>query len=114
MITATSGYDHEANRLQVHGDRATIELDPATAYQGDRLRVHTRGEQGGVREPELESSERQFLGMLDEFALAVREGREPRTAGGEEGLRDVQVMELIYESARTGRPVAVSPRPQAR
>ena len=113
VITATSGYDHEANRLQVHGDRASIELDPATSYQGDRLRVHTRGEQGGMREPQLESSEQQFLGMLDEFALAVRENREPRTAGGAEGLRDVQVMELIYEAARTGRPVAVPARAAA-
>jgi predicted dehydrogenase len=63
---------------------------------------------GGERVPSVGSAERQFTGMLDELALAVRENREPRTPGGM-GLQDVRVMEHIYEAARTGRPVAVAP-----
>ncbi len=105
VATCTSAYDHEANRVQVLGDAGSLELSPATSYQGNALRVRTRA---GERTPRLGSSEAQFTGMLDEFALAVREGRAPRTPG-EMGLADVRVMELIYEAARAGRPVAVPP-----
>ena len=105
VATCTSAYDHEANRVQVLGDAGSLELSPATSYLGDALRVQGRS---GERTPDAGPSEQQFLGMLDEFALAVRENREPRT-GGLEGLRDVHVMERIYEAAQSGRPVAVPP-----
>jgi len=105
VVTAASAYDHEANRIQVLGDSGALELSPATSYRGNELRVRTRGAE---RTPQLGSAEQQFLGMLDEFATAVRENREPRTPGAM-GLRDVHVMERIYEAARAGRPVAVPP-----
>jgi len=87
----------------VLGDQGSLELSPATGYTGNALRVTARG---GERRPQVGDSERQFTGMLDEFARAVRENREPRTPGAM-GLRDVHVMERIYEAARTGRPTAV-------
>ncbi len=103
VATCTSAYDHEANRIQLLGDTGAVELSPATAYTGIELRVRSRA---GERTPQVGSSEQQFTGMLDEFALAVREHRAPRTPG-EMGLQDVRLMELIYEAARTGRPTAV-------
>jgi glucose-fructose oxidoreductase len=103
VATCTSAYDHQANRIQLLGDQGALELSPATGYTGNELRVTGRA---GERRPPLGSSEEQFRGQLDEFALAVRENRAPRTPG-EMGLQDVRVMELIYEAARTGRPVPV-------
>jgi glucose-fructose oxidoreductase len=103
VATCTSAYDHQANRIQVLGDQGSLELSPATGYTGNELRVTARG---GERRPQVGDSERQFTGMLDEFARAVRDNREPRTPGAM-GLRDVHVMERIYEAARTGRPTVV-------
>lgn len=102
---ATSAYDYMANNLSVHGDKGSIELSPATSYQGNELRIENKA---GRQEPRLGESDEQFFGMLDEFALAVRENREPRTSG-REGLQDIRLMELIYEAARTGRTVPVPP-----
>lgn len=103
VATCTSAYDHQANRIQVLGEDGSLELSPATSYSGNALRID-RG--STTEERQLGPSEVQFLGMLDEFALAVRERREPRTSG-QEGLRDVRLMELIYEAARAGQPVTV-------
>jgi predicted dehydrogenase len=43
---------------------------------------------------------------LDAFADCIRRNREP-APNGTEGLRDVAVMEAIYQSAREGRPVKI-------
>jgi predicted dehydrogenase len=101
--TATSSFDYMANQISVHGDKGSIELSPATSYQGNELRIENKA---GRQEPKVGESDEQFFGMLDEFALAVRENREPRTSG-REGLQDIRLMELIYEAARTGRTVPV-------
>jgi glucose-fructose oxidoreductase len=103
VATAISSYEHSGNRIEAIGDAGSLELSPATSYEGNALRVRARG---GERTPPAGPSERQFVDMLDELALAVRENRDPRTPG-EMGLRDIVVMERIYEAARTGRAVAV-------
>jgi predicted dehydrogenase len=43
---------------------------------------------------------------LDAFADCIRHNREPGPNGAQ-GLRDVAVMEAIYQSAREGRPVSI-------
>jgi predicted dehydrogenase len=48
----------------------------------------------------------QFAGQLDHMAQCVLEDREP-TVPGEEGLRDLRIMEAIYRSAREGRTVTL-------
>ena len=45
---------------------------------------------------------------LDHMAECVPADRTPRTPG-EEGLQDHLLMEAIYESASTGRPVTLPP-----
>jgi predicted dehydrogenase len=45
-------------------------------------------------------------GMLRDFVAAVREGRDPEISG-EEGVREVAVVEAAYESVETGEPVPV-------
>ena len=44
----------------------------------------------------------QFAAEMDHFAECVADGREPLTPG-EMGLRDVRLMKLVYEAARTGK-----------
>jgi len=44
---------------------------------------------------------------LDAFADCIRRNREPGPSGAE-GLRDVAVIEAIYQSAREGRAVSIA------
>lgn len=47
------------------------------------------------------------LRKLDDFAQCILEGR-PTKVPGEEGLQDVRILQAIYESARTGKVVALA------
>jgi predicted dehydrogenase len=47
----------------------------------------------------------QFTAELDHLAGCILQGHTPRTPG-EEGLRDQLLMEAIYASAASGRPVS--------
>jgi predicted dehydrogenase len=46
----------------------------------------------------------QFAAEMDDFAICVRDGK-PTRVPGEEGLRDVRIIEALYKSAATGRDV---------
>lgn len=103
MASCTSAYDHVATkRMSVLGTDGALELDPATEYDGNRLviRRKARAEEVQIDGPS------QFAAELDHFAESVREKREPLYAGAI-GLRDVRIMQAIYESARTGKSVSV-------
>jgi len=92
----------ESKRIHVQGTDGELTLDPATDYYVRNLTV-TTGET--TREVTIPNPN-QFAAMLDEMALAVREGRAPATPGAE-GLRDVRILEAILEAAETGRAVAL-------
>lgn len=91
-------------RLQM--ETATIEMPNAYDYQGQRLVVGRRRDADKTQEELVLPRKNQFAAEIDHFAGCVRSGERPRTPG-EEGLRDQVLMEAIYESARSGRPVAV-------
>lgn len=104
--TFNSSYGYQNNkRLQVMGTEGTIELDPATEYYGNRLLLK---KEQAVEQREIRPTN-QFAAEMDHFAESILQDREPRTPG-EEGLRDVQIMQAIYQAARTGRPVEIPPK----
>jgi predicted dehydrogenase len=49
----------------------------------------------------------QFAAEMDDFAACVRDGK-PTRVPGEEGLRDVRIIDALYRSAATGRDVKLS------
>jgi predicted dehydrogenase len=77
-------------------------LDPAFNY--DVIRG-TRSDGKAIDFPPTD----QFAVEMDDFAQCILE-KKPSKVSGEEGLRDVKIMMAIYESARTGRPVELTPR----
>lgn len=98
-----SGYNHfDTKRMTIMGTSATLELDPATDYEGNRLFVRRKE---GTEEKKI-MGPTQFVGELDAFAESVKGDREP-PYGGTIGKRDVHILESIYEAARTGRAVRV-------
>ena len=93
----------ESSFLQVNGEKGWACLSPAFQYDLERRLF---GEIGG------RWFERKFK-VIDELALeidaladAVRRRREPEP-NGVQGMRDVAVMEAIYQSAREGRTVPI-------
>lgn len=98
--SASSYLVASANRMTVEGTDGEVTLDPATDYYVRTL-VHIRGDR---RTEIVVPQANQFARMLDEMALAAREDRPPKTPG-EEGLRDVRVMQAIYRAAEIGETV---------
>ncbi|MET0746228.1 MAG: Gfo/Idh/MocA family oxidoreductase [Microvirga sp.] len=89
-------------RIQVFGTKASLILDPATEYDKHQMMVRTEKDERRVMIPEAN----QFAAEMDHFSKAAMEDRDPRTPG-EEGLRDIRILQAIYESAREGRPVSL-------
>lgn len=98
-------------RIEIHGTKGTAIIT------GDKLTTWDVAQDSGEPAPiaSLSSSgasdpmaisvapvERQLLN----FGLACREGRPP-ACSGVDGLRALQVVQTIYESCRTGEPVAI-------
>ncbi|QJD95392.1 Gfo/Idh/MocA family oxidoreductase [Mucilaginibacter robiniae] len=79
-------------------------LDPAFDYEG--LKMEASQAQGKIemKQNPIISDKKQFALEMDHFAQCIMENNEPYTPG-EEGLQDHKIMEAIYESARTGKPV---------
>ncbi|MDP9162575.1 MAG: Gfo/Idh/MocA family oxidoreductase [Pseudomonadota bacterium] len=104
----TSYGTHELRRLKLMGTSAWLEMENAFSYEGQRLRVaELVAGKDQVAERTI-PAKNQFALELDHFADCVRSGRVPRTPG-EEGLQDHLIMEAIYASAKSGRPVRLAP-----
>jgi predicted dehydrogenase len=89
-------------RIQAFGEKGSLILDPATEYEGNKLTLQT---EKGRQEVKVKEAS-QFAAEMDHFSQSVMDNRNPKTPG-EEGQRDVRIMQAIYESAREGRPVSM-------
>ncbi len=103
VANCTSSYRVSGNkRIHVQGEKGEVTLDPATDYYVRNLFVETEAGKRQITIPQAN----QFAAMLDEMALAVRHGREPKTPGTE-GLRDVQILQAIYRAAESGDAIRI-------
>ncbi len=84
--------------------QATVDMPNAYAYTGQRLTVGRRAGKDTAQEEVVLKDANQFAAEMDHFAECVLEDRRPRTPG-EEGVQDHAVMDAVYRSAATGRPV---------
>jgi predicted dehydrogenase len=99
-----SMYSANQNHILLMGDKGRIELEPGTSYDGNRLWVG-RGRDNEITPPPGPGAT-QWAGQLDHMAQCVLQNREPIVAG-EEGLRDIRIVEAIYQSARERRRIAL-------
>jgi predicted dehydrogenase len=103
LANCTSSYGYaNGNRYRVFGGTGIIDLEPATSYGGIRLLV------GMGRRPELQDipDSPQFAVEMDHFSNCILNNTDPKTPG-EEGLRDIRLIQTIYEAARTGKVIRV-------
>jgi predicted dehydrogenase len=99
LANCATSYTCPINRLFVSGDQGWGELSPAYGYFDD---IALRTNEGVVPMDQVDH----FAVQMDHFAQACR-GETDLLFPGEMGRRDVRIMEAIYQSARTGRPVRV-------
>jgi predicted dehydrogenase len=88
--------------LRIHGERGTLEIDPAYDYSG----VHLRGIQMRGQRIDITSQGNQTMHFqleAEHFANCIRTNTEPQSPG-EEGLHDMLAIESIYKAA--GTPIA--------
>ena len=101
-----SMYSANQNHILLMGDKGRIELEPATRYSGNRMWTGADGREQELTSPPPGPGGTQFAGQLDHMAQCVVTGAEP-IVSGEEGLRDMRIIEAIYRSAREGRTITL-------
>jgi glucose-fructose oxidoreductase len=87
------------NKLTVVCERGSYHLEPMQAYDG------VAGETSDGTKLN-KTVQHQQAKQMDDDALALIEGRGVLVPG-EEGQRDIRIVEAILESARTGKPVSL-------
>jgi predicted dehydrogenase len=91
-----TSYSKEFNLLRAETKNGWFELQPAYEYRG--LKGETSD--GSMQFGEVYQQAKQ----MDDFATCILENKETRVPG-EMGMRDVEIMLAIYESARTGKKI---------
>ncbi|USX21887.1 Gfo/Idh/MocA family oxidoreductase [Oxalobacteraceae bacterium OTU3REALA1] len=99
-----SMYSANQNHILLMGEKGRIELEPGTPYSGHRLWVGS-GRSNEITPPPG-PGKTQFAGQLDHMSTCVIDNREP-IVPGEEGLRDMRIIEAIYKSAREQKRIVL-------
>ncbi len=101
LANCTSSYGYAwQSHYRVLKSEGWLEMDPATAYSGLRMRVHHGNT---IEEKDLPVVDH-FAAEMEHMSSCVTENKEPLTPG-EEGLRDLMIMKAIYQAANTGTTV---------
>src|SRR6185503_2500437 len=103
FVTSFNAADVAAYRIV--GTKGDLHADPAYEY-AEGLE-YTLTVDGGTTRKAIGKHD-QFAPELLYFSDCILENREPEPSG-EEGLQDVRIVEALYKSAKSGRPVALPP-----
>lgn len=91
-----SSYSEKQNSLRVEAEQGWFELSPAYSYAG----IKGKTSAGKMAFPQMNQQALQ----MDDFALCIKEAR-PTKLSGEEGRRDVAILQAIYKAMETGERV---------
>ena len=95
-------YFHQSH-YRVMGTKGRLEMDPATWYNGNRMWIERDGKIEQIEINEVDH----FAAEMDHMSDCVMQNKQPLTPG-EEGLRDLKIIEAVYESARSGKTVKLA------
>lgn len=95
-----TSFAENVNFLNIVCEKGTIEMAPFSAYAGNK----GKSPLGEINFPFQQPMEQVY--QMDDDAQNILSGK-PMQVPGEEGLRDIKVVEAILESARTGKRVMV-------
>ncbi len=91
IANLSTGFHASFNYLLVSAERGRFELQPYSGYGG----IKGRTRDGELSFPRIN----QQAAQMDDFALSVREGKGVRVTG-EEGLKDMIVVDAIYKAIK--------------
>lgn len=104
LAMCVSSYSSNHNAWRATGTEGWVGMEPATPYEGHQMWTRRKGKTEQVTLPV--PAKNQFVAQLDHLAECAMSGREP-IVSGEEGLRDLRLIEAIYRSAREGKAIRV-------
>ena len=88
------------DRFFLNGDKGFAEMQPSTGYGPIKGRTH----QGELTHPHVTHQTVQ----MDEMASIILQNKKPVVpVDGEEGLKDLKIIDAIYEAVSTGRKVGL-------
>jgi len=93
-----ASYNLRGNRLRITAEHGWFELDPSFSYGG----LHGRTDKGEFVLPDIN----QQAAQMDDFSRCIVNNT-PSDADGEEGKRDMRVIEAIYRSVKEGKKVTL-------
>ena len=100
VSNSASSYSCGIDRLFASADEGFFELSPAISYGPFKGRTS----KGDLNFPEINQQQTQ----LDEIGKVILENKKlPSHITGEEGLKDIKVLQAIYEAARKGKKVSI-------
>ena len=105
IANCVSSYSSAHNAFRVTGTKGWVGMEPATRYDGHRMWKNSDGKTLEVTLPTAPKN--QFVAQLDHLPDSIMSGA-PLRASGEEGLRDMRLIEAIYRSARERRAVSLT------
>lgn len=89
------------DRFYLNGEKGFAELNPSTGYGPIKGRTHL----GELNHPHITHQTVQ----MDEMAGMILEGKKPLVPmDGEEGLRDLKIIDAIYQAAREGTKIQLT------
>jgi predicted dehydrogenase len=95
----------DISRYTLVGTKGVLTADPAYEYAGALgLKIDTGKKSTKRNYPKRD----QFAAEISYFSDCILQGKDPEPSG-EEGVADVRVVEAIYESVRSGKPVTLAP-----
>jgi len=104
VLQGTAAYSAAfSSFVHVHGEKGWAALAPAFAFEEER---RLSGKIAGHWFEQTFEAIDEFALELDAFATCVRENRNPEP-GGVQGLRDIVIIDAIYQSAKNGRSVRI-------
>lgn len=98
LANVMTSFSINTSILHVVAEKGWIELNPFSSYRG--IKMHTS--KGLVQLADVNQQATQ----MDEVAWCIA-NRQPMSVPGEEGLRDIRIIEAVRESLRTGARVSL-------
>jgi predicted dehydrogenase len=88
------------DRFFLNGERGYAELQPSTGYGPIKGKTH----KGELTQPHITHQTIQ----MDEMAGIILQGKQPVVpVDGEEGLKDLKIIDAIYAAVKSGRKAAL-------
>jgi predicted dehydrogenase len=104
ILQGTAAYSAAfSSFVHVHGEKGWAELAPAFAFEEER---RLSGKIAGRWFARTFKPIDEFARELDYFANCIRKGRKPEP-DGEQGLRDIVIIDAIYQAANKGGTVRI-------